>query len=52
MSAQEAASIHALGTESQGLPRESGLNVRVHFDGFSSKWDEWYGSKDVATGES
>jgi hypothetical protein len=33
-----------------GLPRETGLHLRVHFDNFSSKWDEWFGPKDFTQG--
>jgi hypothetical protein len=30
--------------------RATGWHVRVHFDNFSSKWDEWYGAADFDNG--
>lgn len=33
-----------------GMPREVGPHLRVHFDNFSHKWDEWFGPKDFGAG--
>ena len=33
-----------------GMPREVGPHLRVHFDNFSHKWDEWFGPRDFSQG--
>jgi hypothetical protein len=32
------------------LPTEAGLHVRIHFDNYSPKWDEWLSARDFANG--
>jgi hypothetical protein len=40
----------AAGQSITSLPNESGLHIRVHFDNYSAKWDEWLSARDFANG--